>query len=583
MYERRVIVASKIEVERLKHESGIYIIFNKNNYKIYIGKAVDLRRRMEQHVRNLFAGCDNHKLQQEFSEGRYTYRIGLLKISRLEELDKEEIVFFQAAVKTVGRENIYNIQELKREKYNSEAIEEAKNIILNSIHKRNIKGIYTVKTSEDARLHIQDWIDKSNKEILELANEKIISERQSNKAVTEIKKPELDSISIIELYNQNKMDAILVGVMGEYIGDKVAQEFTDILAEKLAHIACYGRCMWAGEGPNVGEFKSFQKQFGIGEDKKIYLLFSLTGSKYEQREESYYFYEQENSKIIYRDTAPKRKSHHFKGLVIDRFWTVEEEFVINQFYELYYRYERKTCGPQKKPILNNDIKECIRKMQLAVSKKAILNSTDIQKELMLTDNLYKEFIKEKINPEIDYSKFPTCSTNNHPTIFILAEVLDYVWMKEIHIEKGIRKNNIRKIVEWTNAKDYAFLSQYAGDKWDFPLSENQVSREKDSIYSIMMEKEFIGMIQVLDQEKDTIHIGRFLLNPAKTGKGIGTEALNNFCKILFDDGKIEIITLNVAEFNKSAQRCCEKCGFIVYDERYKNGNRTLKMRLVRTE
>ena len=111
----------------------------------------------------------------------------------------------------------------------------------------------------------------------------------------------------------------------------------------------------------------------------------------------------------------------------------------------------------------------------------------------------------------------------------------------------------------------------------------QVSEEHDSIYSIMMEKEFIGMIQVIKQEQDRVHIGRFLLNPNKTGKGIGTEALNNFCKILFDEGKIGIITLNVAELNKSARRCYEKCGFTIYDEMYKNGNRTLKMQLVRTE
>ncbi len=130
----------------------------------------------------------------------------------------------------------------------------------------------------------------------------------------------------------------------------------------------------------------------------------------------------------------------------------------------------------------------------------------------------------------------------------------------IHIKKGIRQADIKKIVRWTNTRNSEFLRQYAGDKWSFPLSEMQVS-----------------------EEQDRVHIGRFLLNPNKTGKGIGTEALNNFCKILFNEGKIGIITLNVAEFNKSARRCYEKCGFTVYDERYKNGNRTLKMWLVRTK
>ena len=95
----------------------------------------------------------------------------------------------------------------------------------------------------------------------------------------------------------------------------------------------------------------------------------------------------------------------------------------------------------------------------------------------------------------------------------------------IHIKKGIRQADIKKIVRWTNTRNSEFLRQYAGDKWSFPLSEMQVSEEQDSIYSILRDKEFIGMIQVIKQEQDRVHIGRFLLNPNKTGKGIGTEAL----------------------------------------------------------
>lgn len=103
----------------------------------------------------------------------------------------------------------------------------------------------------------------------------------------------------------------------------------------------------------------------------------------------------------------------------------------------------------------------------------------------------------------------------------------------IHIEKGIRQADIKKIVRWTNARNSEFLCQYAGDKWSFPLSETQVSEERDSIYSILRGREFIGMIQVLAQDGNRIHIGRFLLNPDEAGKGIGTAALTSFCKILF--------------------------------------------------
>ena len=52
-------------------------------------------------------------------------------------------------------------------------------------------------------------------------------------------------------------------------------------------------------------------------------------------------------------------------------------------------------------------------------------------------------------------------------------------------------------------------------------------------FSIFNEEEFIGMIQEVRIEEDNIHIGRFVLNPQKTGLGFGTEALKEFIISLY--------------------------------------------------
>ena len=88
------------------------------------------------------------------------------------------------------------------------------------------------------------------------------------------------------------------------------------------------------------------------------------------------------------------------------------------------------------------------------------------------------------------------------------------------------------------------------------------------------------MIQVLAQDGNRIHIGRFLLNPDEVGKGIGTAALTSFCKILFREMKAEAITLNVAETNDAAQKCYQKCGFTVLKKECRNGKNIRKMVLI---
>ena len=135
-------------------------------------------------------------------------------------------------------------------------------------------------------------------------------------------------------------------------------------------------------------------------------------------------------------------------------------------------------------------------------------------------------------------------------------------IENIKIIKGINDKNKNDIVKWTNEKGKGFLEQWAGKSLDFPLTESQIDNLKD-IYSIFCENEFVGIIQKIRKEQDNIHIGRFLINPELTGRGLGKRALIEFINLIFQDEDVNSITLNVFDYNAGAKKLYEKVGFKV--------------------
>ncbi|WP_026748302.1 GNAT family N-acetyltransferase [Leptotrichia trevisanii] len=135
-------------------------------------------------------------------------------------------------------------------------------------------------------------------------------------------------------------------------------------------------------------------------------------------------------------------------------------------------------------------------------------------------------------------------------------------VENIEIIDGINDNNKNDIVKWTNEKGRNFLEQWAGKSLDFPLTESQIDDLKD-IYSIFCENEFVGIIQKIRKEIDNIHIGRFLINPELTGRGLGKRALIEFINLIFQDEDVNSITLNVFDYNVGAKKLYEKVGFEV--------------------
>ena len=134
----------------------------------------------------------------------------------------------------------------------------------------------------------------------------------------------------------------------------------------------------------------------------------------------------------------------------------------------------------------------------------------------------------------------------------------------IKFTKGIEKDNILLLCKWSNERGVTFQEQWMGTEVSFPLTYEKIEKLENK-FSIFNEEEFIGMIQEVKIEKDNIHIGRFVLNPTKTGVCLGTKALKEFIDFIFKDENIRSISLTVFDFNKSAKRVYDKLGFEIYE------------------
>lgn len=134
----------------------------------------------------------------------------------------------------------------------------------------------------------------------------------------------------------------------------------------------------------------------------------------------------------------------------------------------------------------------------------------------------------------------------------------------IKFTKGIEEDNISLLCKWSNERGEIFQEQWMGTEVSFPLTYEKIENLENK-FSIFNDEEFIGMIQEVRVEEDNIHIGRFVLNPTKTGAGLGTKALKKIIDFIFKDKNIRSISLTVFDFNKSAKRVYDKLGFEIYE------------------
>ena len=130
------------------------------------------------------------------------------------------------------------------------------------------------------------------------------------------------------------------------------------------------------------------------------------------------------------------------------------------------------------------------------------------------------------------------------------------------ITEGLLPEDKEAIIRWTNSKGADFLQQWAGDALPYPLTIEALNA-LPHCFRIEAEGSFIGMIQQIRVEGSNVHIGRFLINPSLTGKGLGSLAMQLFIAMLFEDKSVHSISLNVFDDNPIAKGLYTKLGFEV--------------------
>ncbi|WP_261066516.1 GNAT family N-acetyltransferase [Streptococcus mitis] len=130
----------------------------------------------------------------------------------------------------------------------------------------------------------------------------------------------------------------------------------------------------------------------------------------------------------------------------------------------------------------------------------------------------------------------------------------------IRFEEKVSTENAQLVCQWSNSLGKSFQEQWMGPRISFPLTI-QVLQELEGIFSIFEGQEFVGLIQKIRLEDSNLHIGRFFINPQKQGQGLGRQALRKFVSLVFENGDIDSISLNVFEANQRAQNLYQKEGF----------------------
>ena len=130
----------------------------------------------------------------------------------------------------------------------------------------------------------------------------------------------------------------------------------------------------------------------------------------------------------------------------------------------------------------------------------------------------------------------------------------------IRFEEKVSAENAQLVCQWSNSLGKSFQEQWMGPRIPFPLTL-QALQDLEGIFSIFEAHEFVGLIQKIRLEDSNLHIGRFFINPQKQGQGLGSQAFKDFIQLMFKNGDIDSISLNVFEANQAAYNLYQKEGF----------------------
>lgn len=135
------------------------------------------------------------------------------------------------------------------------------------------------------------------------------------------------------------------------------------------------------------------------------------------------------------------------------------------------------------------------------------------------------------------------------------------------------KKDFAQLIEWINSE--YLLTNWAGSLFRYPLTEDSLEwyiadtndpETSDALIYKVTETEtnkVIGHVSLgsISRKNKAARISRVLISEDARGKGYCCEIIQKILRIGFEDLQLHRISLGVYDFNHSAIRCYEKCGF----------------------
>lgn len=137
------------------------------------------------------------------------------------------------------------------------------------------------------------------------------------------------------------------------------------------------------------------------------------------------------------------------------------------------------------------------------------------------------------------------------------------------------KGDFEQLIEWVNTEH--LITNWAGSLFKYPLTNeslewyikdtNELHKSDAYVYKAIDTStgKPIGHISLgsISEKNKAGRISRVLVgNTEDRGKGYCIEMINAVLSIGFEDLKLHRVSLGVYDFNRSAIRCYEKCGFV---------------------
>lgn len=127
------------------------------------------------------------------------------------------------------------------------------------------------------------------------------------------------------------------------------------------------------------------------------------------------------------------------------------------------------------------------------------------------------------------------------------------------------KEDIHSVSSWIHSKEE--LVQFAGPVFEYPLTweqmEDHLADFRRQVYAAIRPDttETIGIGEIYWDAEDSPRLCRILVSPEERGKGFGKEIVLSLLDLAFARAAVKQVSLNVYNFNTSAIRCYEQCGF----------------------